>query len=62
MSVNFRLVPKFNNNLLVIICEYNGDIRVIAQIILPNDNQIADNVAVANEICAILKKRIRKSV
>ena len=62
MSANFRLVPKFNNNLLAIVCEYNGDIRVIAQIILPNDNQIADNVEVANGICAILKKRIRKSV
>lgn len=62
MSVNFRLIPKFNENVLVIIYEYNGDIRPIAQVLLPNDHQISDNVAVANEICAILKKRIRKSV
>lgn len=62
MSKNLRLVPKFNENCLVIVCEYNGDVRIIAQVLLPNDHQISDNVEVADEICGILKKRIRKSV
>lgn len=62
MSTNFRLIPKFNENWLFILCEFNGDVRVIAQILLPADHQLVDNVATATDICQILKKRIRKSL
>ncbi|MCM1259048.1 MAG: hypothetical protein NC306_08280 [Butyrivibrio sp.] len=62
MAANFRLVPKFEGNCLVILYESNGDVQAIAQILLPADRQLADNVEVANDICGILKKRIRKSL
>ncbi|MCM1542125.1 MAG: hypothetical protein NC121_12820 [Blautia sp.] len=62
MGTNFRLVPKFEGNHLVILYERNGDAMAIAQILLPADRQLADNVEAANDICSILKKRIRKSL
>ena len=62
MGTNFRLVPKFDGNCLVILYEWNGDARIIAQILLPADKQLSDNVETANDICSILKKRIRKSL
>ncbi|MCM1542845.1 MAG: hypothetical protein NC121_16510 [Blautia sp.] len=51
MAANFRLVPKFEGNCLVILYESNGDVQAIAQILLPADRQLADNVEVANDIC-----------
>lgn len=62
MSTSFRLIPKFNGNYLVILCEYNGDVRDIAHILLPADQQLVDNVQTASDICLVLKKRIRKSL
>ncbi len=62
MSTAFRLVPKFDGNCLVILYEFRGDVRIIAQILLPNDQQLSDNVETANDICNILRKRIRKSL
>lgn len=55
MNTNFRLIPKFNENILVILYEYNGDVKIIAQILLPADHQLAGNVATATDICSILK-------
>lgn len=63
--MNFRVVPKFvsvNSLEIWFVPQSNTDMRVIAQILMPADNQLSDNVEAANEICAILKKRIRKSV
>lgn len=62
MSTNFRLIPKFYGNCLVILFEANGEVRNIAQICLPADHQTIDDVSTANDICQILKKRIRKSL
>lgn len=63
MNSNFKLVPKFNNNLLNIwITLPNGDSKVIAYICFPADQQMGDNVKCAEELCAALKKRIRKSL
>ena len=62
MSKNFRLVPKFSENCLIILYEMNGDVRIIAQILLPADQQLAQNVQTANDICTILKRRIRQSL
>ncbi len=62
MSRHFRLIPKCNENCLVILYEMNGDVRVIAQILLPADQQLSNNVQTANDICTILKRRIRQSL
>ena len=62
MSKNFRLVPKFSENCLIILYEMNGDVRIIAQVLLPADQQLAQNVQTANDICTNLKKRIRQSL
>ena len=61
---NFKLVPKFPEpNLLVVwLVLPTGDSRAIAYVNFPNDSQILDNVETANSICALLKKRIKKSV
>lgn len=63
MSANFKLVPKLANNLLEIwFVLPNGEGRAIAWVVFPKDSQMPDNVTAANDICAVLKKRIRKSV
>lgn len=62
----WKLVVKYsgqNNNVLnIILCWSNGYMEQIAKIILPNDLQIGDNLHTAEEICATLNKRYRKSV
>ena len=61
--MGFRIVQKFNNNILDIgVVLANGNSTQIARIIFPDDKQVNDNLEAANAICVILKKRIRKSV
>lgn len=61
--MGFRLVQKFNNNILDIgVVLNNGDSEHIARIVFPADRQTNDDLEAANAICVILKKRIRKSV
>lgn len=63
MSANFKLVPKFSDNLMEIwFVLPNGDGRAIAWVTFPNDKQMSHNVEAGNDICAILKKRIRGSI
>ena len=62
MSRHFRLVPKFNENCLFILYEMNGDVRIIAQVLLLADRQTAHDVEMANDICKTLRKRIRQSL
>lgn len=61
---NFRVVPKINNNLIAIyVCvPATGESRQVALIECPNDNQLGDNVELADEISKIYRKRLNKSV
>lgn len=62
MSNNFKLVPKFYNNLLNIWYVSEDQSLLIAQLLMPNDQQRMDDVQVAGDICSCLKKRIKKTV
>jgi hypothetical protein len=63
MKGNFRLVPKFSENMMDIVFVLpNGDCRVIARVCLPCDGQHNDDLSCAEEICSALRKRIRRSV
>lgn len=64
MSANFKLVPKFPEpNLLVVwLVLQNGESRAIAYVNFPNDSQLSHNLRVGDDICALLRKRIRASV
>lgn len=63
MSANFKLIPKFSENLMEVWCVLpGGECRVIANVTFPNDHQMSHNVKTGEEICAILRKRIRGSV
>ena len=63
MKQNFQLVPKFDGNIMAIFFVLpNGESRQILQCIFPNDQQLGDNVKVAEEIIPILRKRIKRSL
>ena len=64
MKINIKLVPKMlsPSTLGIWAVLPNGDNRQIAQIDMPNDMQMNDNLECANAICDALKKRIRKSI
>ena len=61
---NIRVVPKISNNLLAVyICiPSTGESRQVALVECPNDNQLNDNVELADEICRTYRKRINKSI
>lgn len=63
MKSNFKVVPKLHQNVLCIlaVCS-NGTGKEIGRVIFPNDFQVNDNVACAEEICTAIRKRIRKSI
>ena len=64
MRNNIKLVPKMLTPATLGIWAVlpDGDNRQIAQIDLPNDMQMNDNLECAEAVCAALRKRIRKSV
>ena len=61
---NIRVVPKISNNLIAVyICiPSTGESRQVALVECPNDNQLNDNVELADEICRTYRKRINKRV
>ncbi len=61
---NIRVVPKISNNLIAVyICiPSTGESRQVALVECPNDNQLNDNVELADEICRTYRKRINKSI
>jgi len=61
---SFRLVPKMvdNSTFGIWIVTNSGETRQIGQFIVPNDGQMNDNLDAAQEICNIMRKRIRRSV
>lgn len=63
MGQSFKLVPKFDNNIMAIYLVLpNGDSRQILQCIFPNDKQMGDNVKAGEEMVATLRKRINRSL
>ncbi|MBO5279255.1 MAG: hypothetical protein J6B06_07180 [Lachnospiraceae bacterium] len=63
MNRKFKLVPKISQDVMAVFyIDPNGETLEICRVLLPNDNQMGDNVICAEEICVALKKRIRKSV
>ena len=50
---NIRVVPKISNNLIAVyICiPSTGESRQVALVECPNDNQLNDNVELADELC-----------
>ncbi len=62
-SRGYKIIPKINNNVIYIgLVLPNGDAREICRAILPDDKQLNDNCSCADEICAALRRRFRKSV
>lgn len=64
--MKWKLVIKYvgqNKNIVDIgIVFNNGNAEHILRAVLPDDNQIGDNVQTAQELATALNKRIRKSV
>ena len=59
MANNFQLIPKFVRNEIGI---YLVRQIMLAKIICPDDKQLGDNVALANEFLPIMRKRIKRSL
>ena len=61
---NLRIVPKISNNLIgIFICiPSTGERRQVALVECPNDNQLNDNIELADTICKAYRKRLNKSV
>lgn len=63
MKQNFRLVKKFRQNEIgIFIVLQSGEVIMIARIVCPDDNQLGDNVALADEILPALQKRLKRSL
>lgn len=63
MNSNFKLVPKFEGNIMVIYFVLpNGENRQILQCMFPDDRQLRENIAAADEIISILRRRIKRSL
>lgn len=61
--MKYKLVSKFNGNWAdIIMVTAMGEMRIIARVELPNDNQQLDNNICVEEIIKALYKRLRRSV
>lgn len=61
----YKLVPKMQNNrmaIYIIIPPPVDEVRQVAYIEMPNDNQLSDNVDFVNDFITAYKKRLRKSL
>ena len=61
MANNFQLIPKFVRNGIYLVRQ-TGEAIMLAKIICPDDKQLGDNVALANEFLPIMRKRIKRSL
>ena len=50
------------NEMSIIMAHVAGDVREVARVLIPCDNQVNDNVKLSEEITASIKKRYRNSV
>ena len=63
MANNFQLIPKFvRNEIGIYLVRQAGEAIMLAKIICPDDKQLGDNVALANEFLPIMRKRIKRSL
>ena len=63
MANNFQLIPKFvSNEIGIYLVRQTGEAIMLAKIICPDDKQLGDNVALANEFLPIMRKRIKRSL
>lgn len=63
MGMRYKLVPKFYGNFVdVYIVSATGEMRIIARVEFPNDQQTMDNNSCTEEILKALNKRLRRSV
>ncbi len=63
MGQNYKLVSKMEGNIAAIYFAIpSGECREICRICFPNDSQVNDNCDAINEISAVLKRRIKKSL
>lgn len=63
MANNFQLIPKFvRNEIGIYLVRQTGEVIMLAKIICPDDKQLGDNVALANEFLPIMRKRIKRSL
>ena len=59
----YKLVPKFYGNIVdIYIVAGTGEMRIIARIEFPSDNQQMDNNTCTEEVIRALNKRLRRSV
>ena len=64
MAIKLRVIPKINGNMIGVFVHIpaTGESRQVALVECPNDNQLNDNVELADEICRAYRKRITKSI
>ncbi len=64
MNSGFRVVPKMPCSWLIeiYIVAKTGDVRKVAVIEVPHDDQLNDNLELSQTVCAAINKRIKKSV
>ena len=61
---SFKIVPKMVGNYIEVYFHVlqTGYTQKIAVLEMPNDAQMVDNVDFVNELCALYRKRIKKSI
>ena len=64
MAKGFKLVPKINGNMIAVflVLPSTGESRQVALVECPNDNQMNDNMELADTICKAYRKRLNKSI
>ena len=63
MGMRYKLVPKFYGNFAdIYIVTTAGEMRIIARVEFPNDQQQMDNNVCIEEVIKALNKRLRRSV
>lgn len=64
MASGYRVVPKISGNMIgfFLVSNKSGEIRQVGLIECPHDNQMNDNVILADEVSKMYGKRLRRSV
>ncbi len=64
MASGHRVVSTISGNMIAVFvfCPKSGERRQVTLIECPHDNQMSDNVILANEYCKLYEKRLRKSM
>ena len=63
LGMRYKPVPKFYGNFAdIYVVSATGEMRIIARVEFPNDQQTMDNNTCTEEILKALNKRLRRSV